>query len=317
MRAKLRLYLLGLRERQRTIRTFFRFPLRLQIAVPAGARTARVLIYGIPFADWNAALADRAMWEKVPGVARVLRLPGLPILATLISRSTGERRIVIPTRTAHAARLPRGWHSLSPNDASIHAFGDKRRFAAYMQANGFGDYCPATYLDPADAVFPCVLKRVNKSGSWGIVVVHSRAELETQLQTALFRNWPHTLQALVADRTEHATYCVCKGGAVLWHCTFLTEVDRPDVIKAEGNVVRRWTIATPEPIVRQIERVLAPLAYTGPCNVDYKLGSDGKIRIFEINPRLGGSLMMPQHREELRQALACIVDNAAVGRLPA
>ena len=91
----------------------------------------------------------------------------------------------------------------------------------------------------------------------------------------------------------------------------MTEVAGPDTIKSEDNVMRRWTIATPDAIVRQIEAVLAPLAYNGPCNLDYKLDPDGKIRVFEINPRLGGSLMMPQHGEELRQALACIVANAA------
>jgi len=68
---------------------------------------------------------------------------------------------------------------------------------------------------------------------------------------------------------------------------------------------------TPGPVVRQIEKVLAPHAYSGPCKFDYTLGPDGTIRIFKINPRLGGSLMMPQYGENLRQALSCIVDNAA------
>jgi len=236
------------------------------------------------------------------------------MFSALIARllgSAGGRRIVIPSKTSHARRRPRGWRALCPDEDSIHALGNKRRFAAYMAANGLGDYCPATYASIDDAVYPCILKRLDRSASWGVAVVHSRAELEAQLRSPVYRGYPYTLQALVPGSTEHATYCVCKDGAILWHCTFLTEVAHADTIKSEDSVLRRWKIATPEPIVRQIETVLAPLAYSGPCNLDYKLGDDGKIRVFEVNPRLGGSLMMPQYGEELRQALACIVANAA------
>lgn len=314
VRAKLLLYLLGLRERLRETRAFFRFPLCVRLAVPAGGpasgRNTRVLLYGIPYADWNAPLAARALWQGVPGVASVLRLPALPILAAAIARFVGNPRIVIPSKAPHAARLPRGWRSLSPGPAAVRTLNDKRRFAVYMAENGLGDYCPATYAGPADAAYPCVLKRANKSASWGVVVVTSRAELETQLQRPLFHKHAFTLQALIAGTTEHATYCVCKDGAVLWHCTFLTEVAHANTIKSEDSVMRRWKIATPGPIVRQIEKVLAPLGYSGPCNLDYKLGPDGRICVFEINPRLGGTLMMPQYGGDLRQAFACIVDNA-------
>lgn len=312
--AKLRLHLIGLRERLRETRAFLRFPLHVRLAAPAGEEATHVLLYGVPYADWNAPLADGALWASMHGVASVFRLPALPVISALIARFVGRvgpRRIVIPAKTAHAARLPGGWHSLSPDAGSVHALDDKLRFADYMAANGFGDYCPAPYAGVAAAIYPCVLKRTDLSSSWGIVVVNSRDELEAQLQSPLFKGHRHALQALVAGQIEHATYCICKDGAVLWHCTFMTEVASPDTIKSEDNVLRRWTIATPDAIVRQIETVLAPLAYNGPCNLDYKLGPDGKIRVFEINPRLGGSLMIPQYGEELRQALACIVANAA------
>jgi hypothetical protein len=310
VRQRLVFHVLRLREHLREARTFFRFPLRVSFAAPTGGPATGVLLYGVPYADWNAPLADRRLWEGVRGVADVLRLPAVPVLSALIARFAGNPQIVIPSKMEHAARLPRHWRSLSPDRASIRALGDKRQFAIYMAANGLGDYCPTTYAGPADAVFPCVMKRLDLASSRGIVVVNSRAEFENHLQSDIFHRQQYTLQALVAGTVEHATYCICKDGAVLWHCTFLTEVAHPDTVKSEDNVLRRWKIETPGPIVRQIEKVLAPLAYSGPCNLDYKLGPDGKIRIFEINPRLGGSLMMPQYGEDLRQALSCIVDNA-------
>lgn len=313
MIARCALLIAGLRLRMREVRSFFRFPLRVPIVTAAGGGAACVLLYGVPYADWNAPLADGTLWAGVTGVASVIRLPALPVVSNLLARfaARGARQIVVPTKTGHAKRLPHGWRALCPDEASVQTLGDKRRFAAYMAAHRFGDYCPATFAGVEDAAYPCVLKRADMSASWGVVVVRSRAELEAQLDSPVFNGRPYVLQALVPGSTEHATYCICKDGAILWHCTFLTEVAAADTIKSEDSVLRRWKIGTPESIVREIESVLAPLAYSGPCNLDYKLGRDGKIKVFEINPRLGGSLMLPQYGEELRQALSCIVANAS------
>jgi len=78
----------------------------------------------------------------------------------------------------------------------------------------------------------------------------------------------------------------------------------------EDNALACQAIATPDPVLRQIEAVLRPLAFSGPCNVDYKRTADGRLQIFEINPRLGGTLMLPSQSKQLRAALACIVEHA-------
>ena len=109
---------------------------------------------------------------------------------------------------------------------------------------------------------------------------------------------------------EYATYCVCKDGRVLWSCSFATDTGSPIAIKREDNAVQRQAIATPDPVLRRIEAVLLPLTFSGPCNVDYKLSADGRMQIFEINPRLGGTLMLPTQAVELRAALTCIIEHA-------
>ena len=194
MTAKLLLHFIGLRERLREARAFLRRPLHVRLAAPAaGDEATRVLLYGIPYADWNAPLTDGALWAGMHGVVSVLRLPALPLVSALIARFAGRighRCIVIPTKTVHAARLPGGWRSLSPDASSVRALDDKLRFAAYMAENGFGDYCPATYAGVADAIYPCLLKRTDLSSSWGIVVVNSRVELEARLQSPLFKGHP-------------------------------------------------------------------------------------------------------------------------------
>jgi carbamoylphosphate synthase large subunit len=187
---------------------------------------------------------------------------------------------------------------------------DKAEFAAYMAANSFGDYCPRTYTGRQDAVFPCMLKRTDLSAGLGVAIVQSTRHLDELLQTRMFQGHPYLLQALVQGNVEYATYCVCKGGRVLWNCSFATDTGSPIAIKREDNAVRRQAIATPDPVLRQIETVLLPLASRGPCNIDYKLLADGRMQIFEINPRLGGTLMLPAQAMELCAALTCIIERA-------
>jgi hypothetical protein len=83
----------------------------------------------------------------------------------------------------------------------------------------------------------------------------------------------------VPGNVEYATYCVCKSGRVLWNCSFATDSGLPAAIKREDNAVPRQAIATSNPVLRQIEEVLLPLAFSGPCNVDYKLLADGRMQI--------------------------------------
>jgi carbamoylphosphate synthase large subunit len=96
----------------------------------------------------------------------------------------------------------------------------------------------------------------------------------------------------------------------LWSCSFASDIGAPIAIKREDNALARQAIDTPDPVLRQIEAVLQPLAFSGPCNVDYKRTDDGRLQIFEINPRLGGTLMLPSQSTQLRAALACIIENA-------
>jgi D-ala D-ala ligase C-terminus len=300
----------NIRQYLRDARVFFRFPLRLKFSTTPIERRTRVLFYGIPYADWNAPMADPALWQQIGDVGEVVRLPALWLAPAVLARIFDGRTVVIPAKIAHASRLPRGFDSLSPDAPSIHALDNKIRFAAYMLANSLQDHLPTVYAGPADAVYPCVVKRADMSSSWGVVIVQSAVQAEALLQSAMFFGKQTLLQELVPGTIEHATYCVVRGGKILWHCTFVTEVSESNIIKAEDNVTRRWTIATEPSVVAQIEKVLAPLSYSGPCNLDYKIASDGTVRIFEINPRLGGSLMLPQYKDELRRALACIVANA-------
>jgi hypothetical protein len=64
----------------------------------------------------------------------------------------------------------------------------------------------------------------------------------------------------------------------------------------------------PTALLEAVERMLGPLRYNGPCNVDFTIRACGAPAVFEINPRFGGSLFRPANRDRLKQALRFLVD---------
>lgn len=288
------------REPARELYIFLRFPL----FVRGSPGRPTVVLCGIPFGDWNATLARPDLWQGIAG--RVLRLPyRVAALARWVLRGA----VFIPMKEPHICRRRGGERSLAPDGKALETLGDKSRFAAYMDREGLGAYVPRVYASLAEAEFPCILKRTDASASYGICIATSAAEAEAMLDQPTYRGHDVILQEAVEGDREYCTYCVCKNGRVLWTRTFVNVLATPLTIRTEDNVLSQSMLPTPARIVDQVETVLAPLAYTGPCNIDYKLVGD-RMRIHEINPRLGGTLFHDAYRHELREALACIVENA-------
>ena len=291
-----------LRVHVQEARTFRRFPLRLQMTAAQGPGL-RVILYGLPYGDWNATLSDRKLWQDLAVVSELRRIPGFRWLLPLST----ERTVLIPMKTSHTVDAPRRYRNLIPDRRSALILADKFAFQSYMAENGLMAYAPATYESSDAAVFPCVVKRLDLSASVGVEIAISRAHLEEILQSGLFSGRPSLLQELVPGVLEYATFCICDGGRILWETTFVSTMSGPAMIKNEDNGKDRRIVATPAKVLEQLETVLAPLNYRGPCVIDYKIADDGRVQIFEINPRLGGTLLLKSNAGLLREALGHIL----------
>lgn len=273
--------------------------------------SVRVIIYGEHSSDWMTALAPGApVWRRMPDVGEVLLIPDIPGAIIPKTPRADARTVIIPLMESHARHRPRQYASLVPDGRSIDVLANKAAFAAYARAHGFGYLCPQTYASSADAVFPCVLKRLDLNAGEGVAIVGSPLELKARLEEYPWDGWPVILQSLAAGATEYVTHCVCRNGRILWHCSFAYEAYPLGSIRNSANVATVRPVTASAFSLSQIETFLAPLSYSGPCNADYKLSADGKITVFEINPRLGGSLMMPANVGYLHGALRHIVDTA-------
>jgi hypothetical protein len=270
--------------------------------------SVRVIIYGEHGWDWMTALAPQApVWNSLYDVAEVLPIPATRGVL-LPEPSRGDiRTVVIPLLEDHTRHCPRQYLSLIADDRSIDALGNKAAFAAYVEAIGLAHLCPKTYASAADVVFPCVLKRVDLEASRGVAIVHSSSELKSRLEQDPWVGQPFILQSFAAGATEYVTHCVYKDGQILWHCSFSYELNAPESIRSPLDMLKSRPVTASQFTLSQIKEFLSPLAYCGPCNVDYKLSDSGNIIVFEINPRLGGSLMVPRNVNYLRDALSHII----------
>ncbi len=282
---------------------------RLLARLTRERRPVRVVIFGEHSEDWMSALAsDAPVWKSFPRVREVLLAAdaaGLPA-----DRPDNVGTVVIPLMEDHARNLPSGFHALSPDRRSIDILADKAAFAAHGSNLGLDRLCPATFRDARRATFPCVLKRLDLNAGRGVALARSRFELELRLEQEPWLGHPYILQAYTPGDVEYVTYCVCRDGRLLWHCSFAYRIRGSDAIRTSDNVETMSAIAAPPGVIAAIGRFLRPLAYSGPCNVDYKIAPDGGIVVLEINPRLGGSLMRPENVGFLARALSEIIDAA-------
>ncbi len=178
--------------------------------------------------------------------------------------------------------------ALRPSAIAIATLRDKAAFRDYAERERLDYLCPAR-----TTTFPCMLKRTDSFSGTGVALVHSQTQLDTLLAQDPWLGHPWILQEHVPDGIEYVTHMVAKDGVALWRCTY------------EYSATKGRTTKRPTPFAEAVEAFLAPLAFSGPCCANYKIVG-GHMKLFEINPRIGGSLMRDENRSDLREALTAI-----------
>jgi hypothetical protein len=287
----------------------FLFSRPARLVVRSGAalpERVRIVIYGMPFNDWLPALGARDMWMGVPNVTEVLMLIDQTGRDIPPSPDPGARTVIVPMKEHDIVICPRTFPVLAPSPKSVGILGDKQAFARYVATPGLARFCPTTFFRREDVRLPCIVKPARRHERNR--VMRSARDLDALLATDSWTFDQVVVQALVPGDMEYTTHAVVKDGRVLWSCSFAFEKD--------GDVrfaVEYRTMAPFEPptvLFEAVEALLAPLDYSGPCNVDYKLPAPGEVAVLEINPRFGGTLFVRENRHHLQQALACIVEHA-------
>lgn len=268
-----------------------------------------VVIWGLHSPDWMHALAPEApVWKAIPQVQAVLQFSRHEQYVPLGIR-WGRRIVVIPLMESHIAERPTHYAALVPTMRALDIFSDKARFSNYVESHGLAAFCPTTYGSIEDTTFPCVIKRTNLNAGQGVEIAASVEQARTLGSREPFVGHPYVVQAMVPCTVQYVVHCVCSEGRIIWHVVYAYDLGEHQILRANYlYALRRATIS--EPLLREVEAFLAPLAYSGPCSVDCTWRDDGRLVVFEINPRLGGSLMRPENTGDLASCLSSIIAGA-------
>lgn len=253
------------------------------------------------------ALNDAEMWRAIPirhgrdyhrsGVRYVLR------------PSNMEDRIVVPLRESDTLRLPDRYWGLHPTRQAVDTLRDKAAFATYAVAADLGAHVPQRYASAGEASYPCVLKRTNRAGSYGVALARSVDELNAMLRRRPWRGRPVLLQRYV-EGEDCVLHGVAVAGRIVWHCAYRYTLP-PDVsIRTPDNFEGFDRVPCSADHLALFERFLLPLGYDGPFNIDFRRPPDGSPVIFEINARMGTSIFRPDNRADLKATISAIVTHA-------
>lgn len=174
--------------------------------------------------------------------------------------------------------------SLVPKAEHVRIAQDKLLFNHWLIEAGFGDCVPRMY-DQA-TVFPLMRRaRVDHWGQYSRLIRNEKelaqAEAEGEVPGGTF------LQECVPGREEQATHIIAVEGRILFKSTVTSRHRRPLFVKGKYDIATgekgRHGYAPPA-IISIVQR----LGYTGAACFDYKM-EGGRVRLFELNPRIGGS----------------------------
>ncbi len=246
------------------------------------------------------------VWSHLPQVCEVLHVADGQ--AGTIPRHHRHRTVILPLMETHIVSCPDGFARLIPGSDSLQILQNKGAFAAYARARGLASLCPETYAGPDQAVYPCVLKRLDLNNCDGIRIVHSAGECRSCLEQDPWRGHDYLLQEYVASDADHCTHGIYVDGRMVWHCTYAYAPAPAGIQRRYGLNLQRITATAAR--LAEFEAFLAPLRFTGPVNIDYRIRADGRTAILEMNPRLGGSLMRPANASDLHAALSVLLAQA-------
>ena len=279
-------------------------------APPAMFRGAavRVAVFGAWDGRWMHALgSDSDLWRGLAPVQEVRSFDGRPNELENYAAAAESPLLVLPLVEKHALAVPDALRVRIPYREVIQLLANKARSSAYMAAR-WADCLPGDYANLDEVVYPCVIKPVRACGSAGIAIIESREALLDALETCWLQREAAIIQTFVPGDREQVTHAMCADGQILWECSFDKPrcLYRPTLTSVDSSEMR---LISTHPRIRALLRELAAeLGYSGPLCVDYRVCEEGP-KIFEINPRFGGSLMEPWSRSLLRECVITLVDS--------
>lgn len=195
----------------------------------------------------------------------------------------------------------------------VETFDDKTLFVQFMHDHGLEELIPDTYVmgnkrgrtELAPIEYPCIFKLGVTFGGQG-----SSVHLDPRSPPALARVEPgqsFLVQRFIPGGVEFGGHFYVESGDIK-RCVYYESKRDPSVQVQRGRVSRNAYVKHDRiPEHEHFADLFARVDYTGFACADFKV-EDGTPKIFEVNPRLGGTLIHDE--EDLPAFLLAPLDDA-------
>ena len=204
-----------------------------------------------------------------------------------------EHNLVIPLLIEDVYYLNESAHLIKdnaipvPNMEIVKLCDDKYLFSRKLIEYGFADYIPK--IDE-EASYPFFFKKKIDVGSVHTYLIENH-EQELQLLEELdVNNEEYFRQQCVLGFNEYATHIFFKNNRIIRAITMKYIFDKEQAIKYKDKQLGMIIDKNCDEHLDLFASILERMGYNGICCFNYKIVENNRPVIFEINPRVGGSL---------------------------
>jgi len=173
--------------------------------------------------------------------------------------------------------------ALFPSASTVSLCHDKFAFREW-----FKKHFSAAYLPADDCSTPLVIAKP-RQGEWG----HNTylVDASNQAVIAAVRSDPAMyLENYVPGQREYSMHILFAQGQLIYAALSTYDHAQANYVQGVTDQPIPTTIVECDEIPKIFHDLLTTLNYSGAANIDYKIDETGQIRIFELNPRIGGSI---------------------------
>jgi carbamoylphosphate synthase large subunit len=162
----------------------------------------------------------------------------------------------------------------------------KDKFVEFMKDCNcdYSRYIPETY-DLDDIKYPCLMKPKDGYGGGKIKILKNQ-EMYDEIRDS--NNY--IFQEIIYYKYTSVAHILCKNGKIIEHIVYTILTPYHGYVK-RGSIVNYTSRYFNDVELDLFKKILEKIEYTGLCCGDFSHDDNNNIKIFEINPRIGGSLV--------------------------
>jgi carbamoylphosphate synthase large subunit len=259
-----------------------------------------VIIYGNQ-PGW-VILTNELLYFLQPNINNVKSIKNIHELQLYLLNNSIDINYIIPLTETHFIELNNvNIKAIMPDNLTVQEFTNKQLFAKYVLKNNLTNFFPKIYYKNDYSNKLVVVKPPYGGSSVGVYLDNINNIQNNTFQT-------HVVQEYIKEDTEYTANLVVDKGKIIYAFAYSRYYGNRNYIKhdVQDNTTQKRVEIAPKHIC-DFERFLLPVKYTGPCNIDYKIVNNN-IFVFEINARLGGSLIFEQHTKDFATMILYLIN---------